>query len=253
MFRGCVKIRVVLIVLLQLALFALGPSLQADESGISKVSFPECWKSMAQMSGNHLLFVESGRIKDKCATKTCWLLTGIALAENRASQQGIQVKLSSDFLMYRSILEDALGNLVFAMDGKREPGAKAFEETGNLHRFRFLINKYGVIPESVWKGRRFTDLDVATKNDLAAKIKLAIRNTEVEYRERLRKLGIGDEASDYGNRKVEQTRFLTHARIKINTILDSFGNDQTTGFDFGKSRLSSIMLREKILSRHPFS
>ena len=85
-------------------------------------------------------------VKDQCKTSTCWSYSTLSLVEAELMKQNKgNLDLSEMFVARWAYIEKAITYI--RMNGKHQ-----FDQGGEGHDVPFIIEKYGIVPESVYTG-----------------------------------------------------------------------------------------------------
>ncbi len=85
-------------------------------------------------------------VKDQCKTSTCWSYSTLSMLESELIRLGKgNYDLSEMFIARWAYVEKAITYV--RMNGKHQ-----FEQGGEGHDIPYIMNKYGIVPESVYTG-----------------------------------------------------------------------------------------------------
>jgi bleomycin hydrolase len=85
-------------------------------------------------------------VKDQCKTSTCWSYSTLSMMESELMRLGKgNYDLSEMFVARWAYVEKAITYV--RMNGKHQ-----FEQGGEGHDIPYILNKYGIVPESVYTG-----------------------------------------------------------------------------------------------------
>lgn len=88
-------------------------------------------------------------VKDQCKTATCWSFSTLSLLESELLRTGKgNHDLSEMYVVRWGYVEKAINYI--RMNGKCN-----FEQGGEAHDIPYLISKYGIVPEEVYKGLEY--------------------------------------------------------------------------------------------------
>lgn len=98
---------------------------------------------------NTIYSLESTPVKDQCKTATCWSFSTLSMLESELLRTGKgQHDLSEMFLVRWGYVEKAINFI--RMNGKAN-----FDQGGEAHDIPYLISKYGIVPEEVYRGLEY--------------------------------------------------------------------------------------------------
>ena len=90
--------------------------------------------------------IEKTAVRDQCQTGTCWSYSTLSFFESELIKMGKgNHDLSEMFVARNAYIEKAI--TFVRMGGKHQ-----FDEGGEGHDIPFIIEKYGIVPESVYSG-----------------------------------------------------------------------------------------------------
>jgi bleomycin hydrolase len=90
--------------------------------------------------------LDKTNVKDQCKTATCWSYSTLSLLESELIKNGKgQVDLSEMFIARNAYIEKAINYI--RLNGKHQ-----FDQGGEGHDILYMIDKYGIVPESVYSG-----------------------------------------------------------------------------------------------------
>ncbi len=85
-------------------------------------------------------------VKDQCKTATCWSYSTLSMLESELIKNGKgQIDLSEMFIARNAYIEKAITYI--RLNGKHQ-----FDQGGEGHDILYMIDKYGIVPESAYTG-----------------------------------------------------------------------------------------------------
>lgn len=88
-------------------------------------------------------------VRDQCKTATCWSFSTLSLLESELLRKGKGGHdLSEMFVVRYGYVEKAINYI--RMNGKAN-----FDQGGEAHDIPYLVGKYGIVPEEVYKGLEY--------------------------------------------------------------------------------------------------
>jgi len=98
---------------------------------------------------NRVIDLASTDVKDQCKTATCWSFSTLSMLESELIRTGKgKHDLSEMFVVRWGYVEKAINYI--RMNGKCN-----FEQGGEAHDIPYIIAKYGIVPEEVYKGLEY--------------------------------------------------------------------------------------------------
>ncbi|MBL7812749.1 MAG: aminopeptidase [Bacteroidetes bacterium] len=92
---------------------------------------------------------EATSVKDQCKTATCWSFSSLSFLESELLRKGKgNHDLSEMFIVRWGYIEKAITYI--RMNGRHQ-----FDQGGEFHDIPYIIRKYGIVPEEVYKGLNY--------------------------------------------------------------------------------------------------
>lgn len=92
---------------------------------------------------------ENTNVKNQCNTSTCWSFSTLSFLESELARKGKgSIDLSEMFIVRCAYVEKAINYI-------RMNGNANFNEGGEPHDIPSIISKYGIVPESVYRGLNY--------------------------------------------------------------------------------------------------
>jgi bleomycin hydrolase len=93
--------------------------------------------------------LETTPVRDQCKTATCWSFSTLSMLESELLRTGKgKHDLSEMYLVRWGYVEKAINYI--RMNGKAN-----FDQGGEAHDIPYLIKKYGIVPEEIYKGLEY--------------------------------------------------------------------------------------------------
>jgi bleomycin hydrolase len=116
-------------------------TLNAQVTLTNKTGSKYIFKSVYDLAGTE--------VRDQCKTATCWSFSTLSMLESELLRTGKgKHDLSEMYVVRRGYVEKAINYI--RMNGKCN-----FEQGGEGHDIPYLVGKYGIVPEEVYKGLEY--------------------------------------------------------------------------------------------------
>jgi bleomycin hydrolase len=105
--------------------------------------------------------IEATEVKDQCRTGTCWSFSTLSFLESELIRTGKgHHNLSEMYIVRCAYIERAITYI--RMGGKHQ-----FDQGGEAHDIPYIVRKYGMLPEEVYKGLEYGE-DKHNHNEMVA-------------------------------------------------------------------------------------